>query len=102
VGDLEAYPHPQTWDAPGVTPRIAAQHSQFLFSAVGSGNTGSLRIAETPKAFLPIAISPMFKQNALAMLSDQFDIRYSTLFPDIYGFGHVHGANYGQYENERW
>lgn len=102
VADLEDFPHPQTWDSPIVTARIAAQHSQFLYSAVGNDPRGSIRINRNARSFMPVAISPEFKAVALKLLSEQFDIRHSTLFPDIYGFCHLNSAKFSQFENERW
>lgn len=102
VEGLENYEHPQTWDAPLITPRIAAQHSQFLYSAVGNDVRGSLRISASPNSFLPISISPEFKAKSLTVLSEQFDIRHSTLFPDIHGFCYLNSTRFGQFDNDRW
>jgi len=102
VKDLGRYQHPQTWDSPVITPRIAAQHSQFLYSAIGEDGRGSLRIARNAKSLIAIAVSPDFKRAALRILSDQFDIRYSTLFPDIHGFCYLNGTRFGEFEHDRW
>lgn len=79
--NLDRHQHPQTWEPPQVSPRVAAQHSQFLYSAVSSHKMGSLSIDRSPGAFLAIAISPRLKRESLKILSSVFDIRHVTLFP---------------------
>lgn len=102
VQNLDKYQHPQTWEPPQVSPRVAAQHSQFLYSAVSSDKTGSLSIHRSPGAFLVIAISPRLKRETLTILSEVFDIRYVTLFPDLDGFGFANSYRFGQWDVHRW
>lgn len=94
--------HPQTWQPPDVSPRIAAQHSQFLYSSISTAKTGSLCIESAPGALLIIAISPALKRNCLRVLSEVFDIRRATLFPDIDGFGRDNAWNIPRGSNYRW
>ena len=102
VQDLDKYQHPQTWEPPQVSPRVAAQHSQFLYSSVSSDKTGSLSIDRTPGAFLAIAISPRLKRESLTILSEVFDIRHVTLFPDLDGFGFANSYQFRQWDPYRW
>lgn len=102
VADLAEFHHPQTWEPPVVTPRVAAQHSQFLYSAVSADPRGTLWLDDDPGSFLAIGASPEFKAVALTSLSRTFDIRHQTLFPDIGGFCHVNSTYFGVYELSRW
>lgn len=92
VKDLARYPHPQTWSPPLVSPRVAAQHSQFLYSRVAERGADSIEISSAPNAFLPIAISPKLKRECMRLLLEVFDIRQATLFPDLTGFCDVNSA----------
>jgi hypothetical protein len=102
IKDLTKFSHPQTWQPPAVSPRIAAQHSQLLYSAVSTQKTGSLFISEKPGALLAIAISPEMKKSLLLILSEVFDIRHITLFPDIDGFGKANAHEVGRWDSYRW
>lgn len=94
--------HPQTWQPPDVSSRIAAQHSQFLFSSFSTSKTGSLCIDPSPGSLLVLAISPSLKRSCLRILSEVFDIRRATLFPDIDGFGRDNAWNIPRGSNYRW
>lgn len=100
--ELEEYRHPQTWEPPIVSRRIAAQHSQFLYSAVSDQKTGSLWIKAEPDSYVAVAISPTMKELCVRILSDIFDIRQETLFPDIDGFGAANSHNIGRWDTHRW
>ncbi len=102
VQDVQDSKYPQTWQPPDVSPRIAAQHSQFLYSSVSSDKRGSLSIDQSPNAILVIAISPTLKRESLKILSEVFDIRHLTLFPDIDGFGSANSYQIGQWDSYRW
>jgi hypothetical protein len=102
MDSIEVHQHPQTWEPPIITPRIAAQHAQFLYSAVSRDPRGSLWIAGDDGALLAFAISPELKAKTLQILSDTFDIRYSTLFPDLQGFCHLNSTRFGEDYDERW
>lgn len=100
--DLEQFEHPQTWQPPVVSKRIAAQSAQFLYSSVSNSKMGSLRIEEEQSSFIAMAIEPKLKNELLEVLSGSFDIRHLTLFPDIDGFGYANSYRYPQYESQRW
>lgn len=100
--DLEALKHPQTWEPPVVSPRIAAQRSQFLYSVVSKQRTGSLWFDESEESYMAIALSPSMKSKSLKILSEVFDIRYETLFPDLDGFGAANSHRIGQWAPYRW
>ncbi|HYI64116.1 MAG TPA: FRG domain-containing protein [Allosphingosinicella sp.] len=102
IGDLGRYRHPQTWEPPNVTPRIAAQHSQFLYSSISSDPRGSLWFEECTPRMLVIAVKPRLKAPFLKALSEAFDIRDLTLFPDIFGFATANSASHTQFDYARW
>ena len=90
------------WQPPVVSKRIASQNAQFLFSLVVDNPIGSLVISKKPDSYIAINITPSLKKKALVDLSETFDIRHLTLFPDIDGFGHVHSFRFGRFEHNRW
>jgi hypothetical protein len=100
--DDPKYKHTLTWEPPNVSPRVAAQHSQFLYSIVSTQKSGSLYIKESEGSYLAIAISPTMKAKAKEILSCVFDIRLSTLFPDLDGFGSANSYRNDQWSDERW
>jgi hypothetical protein len=94
--------HPQTWEPPVVSARIAAQHSQFIYSTIKPGLPhGSLAIEEL-EYLLVIRIQAQDKPTYLKVLSANFDITLLSLFPDIDGFGRAYGPSREQWANERW
>lgn len=102
MAGIAKFRHPQTWEPTAVSPRVAAQHSSFVYSAVSPSPTGSLAIDPSPEAFLAVAITPRFKQEVLQILSDVFDVRHVTLFPDIDGFGHANSYRFDRSNAYRW
>lgn len=100
--NLVQHDYPQTWEPPAVTPRIAAQHSQFVYSDVVNRPSGSLKLPNKPKEILVIALPPSLKQRFSTILSEVFDIRYLTLFPDIDGFGHANSFRFEKSSDYRW
>ena len=100
--NIDKYNHPQTWEPPSVSSRVAAQHSQFLFSAVSLSKQGSLAISPEPGALLAIAISPDLKAESLSILSEVYDILLITLFPDLDGFGMANSVHSERWSNYRW
>lgn len=102
VDKLTQYGSPQTWEPPSISPRVAAQRSQFLYSAITDSPLGSLKINDQQESMLGIAISPDMKSEFLHVLSGTFDVRGVSLFPDLDGFCDFNTASYGQYFNERW
>lgn len=87
IDQIKEYTHPQTWEPPFVTPRVAAQHSQFLYSGLSKSKNGSLMYENPIDRNLFIAISPKLKHELAIILRGTFDIHFQTLFPDIDGFG---------------
>ena len=102
MGDLIELDHPMTWEPTAVSPRVAAQHSQFLYSALSTDATGSLRLPKNEGATFVIAVDSELKASAKEVLIDVFDIRDLTMFPDIDGFGRVHSSGVGEYDVYRW
>lgn len=94
--------YPQTWAPTSVSSRIAAQHSQFLYSSISPSPQGSLWLKNEVKSFLAIGIKPKLKVNIKSILKEYFDIYHLTLFPDIDGFSHLNSFRYSEYENYRW
>lgn len=94
--------HPIAWSATGLTPRTAAQHSQFVYSAVSASPRGSIRIDESTDSLTVIALSPELKLHILRELKEAFDIHHYSLFPDIEGFAAGNCESREQYEMERW
>ena len=99
---LEKYDHPQTWEPPSVSPRVAAQHAQFLYSAVSHKPTGSLALTSKKNGLLVIAIPAAAKPKFAKILSEVFDIRYETLFPDLDGFGYANSHRFQPDSYARW
>lgn len=103
VKGLAEYEHAQTWEPSVVTPRIAAQHSQFLYSAVSSSPIGSLGLpVKIPGAVAFIAISPNLKQITIDLLRHSFDIHLKTLFPDVEGFSAANSYKISSKDMHRW
>lgn len=100
---LEKLNHPQIWQPPVVSKRIAAQGAQFLYSTVSNNKLGSLSLdVEDHEVYLAIGVTPQVKLELVELLNDTFDVRQLTLFPDIDGFGFAHSFNFHKYEHERW
>ena len=100
--DIKDLDYPQTWEPSVIDSRVAAQHSQFLYSRVSKKSTGSLEISENEDSRLCLAISPDLKEKSLDILNRIYDIRYITLFPDIEGFGYVYSQKTKQSDSYRW
>ncbi len=94
--------YPQTVEPPNVTPRAAAQHSQFLFSPVSMNPRGSLALPDKDGATLVVAITPELKKAAIDDLEALYSIRSTTLFPDLPGFAMSHGPDKSRREFMRW
>lgn len=99
---VEKLNHPMTWDPTGVTGRIDAQNSQFLYSKVSADKRGSLLMPSDQDSVLSIAISPKIKEQSLEVLEQVFNIRKATLFPDIDGFSSANACTEDQYTMYRW
>jgi hypothetical protein len=99
---LSKYQHPMTWEPSPNSPRVAAQHSQFLYSALCKEKTGSLVLPKQKDCVLAMAITPEVKTQASRVLSEVFDIRRATLFPDFDGFSFSRGPQCHPDEDHRW
>lgn len=99
----EGLKHPQTWEPPTVSKRVAAQHSQFVYSQIVEDQPiGSLALSNHEDKLLVVGIPAALKAGYLLYLERTFDITTQALFPDIDGFGTVHSHLRGVYANERW
>jgi hypothetical protein len=94
--------HPQTWEPPVVSSRIAAQHSQFLYSSIKPGLSHGSLVINGLNCLLAIRIPADNKHIYLQVLAGNFDITAVSLFPDIDGFGSAYGSASEQWANERW
>lgn len=100
---LESKKKLRTWEPTSVSPRIAAQHSQFLISPVVHAATGSVLIPdEDEESSLLIAIKPELKQIIRQWLIEVLDIRTVTLFPDLEGFSEANSVVVPLGEMYRW
>ncbi|WP_271079333.1 FRG domain-containing protein [Aurantiacibacter sp. MUD61] len=102
VAELGDQQYSWTWQPPDVSKRIAAQHSQFLYSSVKTQAHGSVGVDDDSNSMVAIAIEPDLKHQVLSVLSDTFDIRYPTLFPDLEGFCQSNSVRYSEYHFHRW
>lgn len=99
---LANFNHPQTWEPSVVSRRIAAQHSQFLYSRISNEAAGSLELPKDKDASLFIAISPVLKNESKVALMETYDIHEATLFPDLDGFAHSNRYSLSRGESHRW
>lgn len=102
VAKLDDSEYSQTWQPPEVSKRIAAQHSQFLYSSVKNQQHGSVGVDQKRDSLMAIAITPELKQASLKVLSETFDIRLPTLFPDLDGFCMSNSARFSEHHFARW
>ena len=100
--DVQNLDYPMTWEPPCITNRIAAQHSQFLYSALKDSKWGSLALSQNEENTYIFAIAPELKAVFIDILQEAFDIRYLTLFPDLDGFGQANSHQKSEYYNYRW
>lgn len=92
---------PVTWEPPGVSHRIAVQHSQFIYSAVSNKKSGSLCLPEE-RSYRLFEITPKLKNDCLQILTDVFDIEGLILFPDIDGFSKANAVSEDIDKMYRW
>jgi hypothetical protein len=102
VEELEDMDYPMTWEPPSITKRIAAQHSQFLYSSVKNDKRGSLALPKDDDITYIFAIPPSLKEKCLTILQEAYDIRHLTLFPDLDGFGQANSHEKYEFYNNRW
>lgn len=93
---------PITWESPGVSARIAAQHSQFIYSKVMKSPSGSLAFPSDKRAYRKFELSPELKEEALQVLFEVFDINKSNIFPDIDGFAQSNSVSEDIGRMHRW
>ena len=102
VEGLAKYDHALTWEPPSVSARIAAQHSQFIYSDVSEDERGSIVLGSDRERFLAIPITPELKKASLKILKETFDIREFTLFPDLDGFASHNSSRHPKFNYGRW
>lgn len=100
--DMQGRDYPYTWEPPIVSPRVAAQHSQFLISKVAESPSGSLCLPSDVDSTLVVAVSPKLKKIARDILICSFDIRTVTLFPDLDGFCDANSYRSDRKDMFRW
>ncbi|WP_263560116.1 FRG domain-containing protein [Paenibacillus polymyxa] len=101
VDGLSKFDHPLFVETPVVSKRIAAQHGVFLYSDYSMNPIGSLKLSPEKNRTLCIAISPKLKIIARKLLTEVFDIRAITLFPDLDGFALANSV-FSAEEAYRW
>jgi hypothetical protein len=94
--------HPQNYDPPRVSVRVAAQHSHFLYSPIVTEKTGSLALPKEEDATRLIAIVPDLKLECEQLLSEIYDIRREALFPDLDGFSIANSVHFDIKSAYRW
>lgn len=94
--------YPLTWEPPDVSPRIAAQHAQLLFSRLSKQPSGSLELPSEPGASLFIGLRPNLKAELREVLIETYDIRTVTLFPDLDGFCDANDWSISREDMDRW
>ncbi|MEN0095862.1 MAG: FRG domain-containing protein [Pedobacter sp.] len=99
IDDCNASDNIFTWEPPNVSSRIAAQHSQFLYSKITTDKRGSLVI---PEDTLFIAVQPELKVSLKAILEQAFDLWPLTMFPDVDGFGLANAYSVNPNAMSRW
>ena len=102
VKSIEKYNHSQVYESPSISPRIAAQHAQFLYSTVSNEPYSSLKLGDNKDYITFIAISPQLKKESLHILEMVYDYRTITLFPDLDGFGMANNFNIEPHRMSRW
>ena len=99
---LDETPGLYTWEPTAVSARVAAQHSQFVFSNYCDDPQGSLFLPPETGATLVLALSPELKAAARDLLVQTFDIRDITIFPDIDGFCRANAQSVDRWDMFRW
>jgi len=102
VGLAKDKDYPLTWEPMTISPRIAAQHSQLLFSQLSKAPSGSLELPRESGSTLIIALTPALKAAARAVLVEVYDIRAVTLFPDLDGFCDANACSVDIGDMYRW
>ncbi|CAH1608282.1 FRG domain-containing protein [Vibrio jasicida] len=93
---------PITWESPGVSARIASQHSQFIYSKVINSPSGSLAFPSEEGAYRKFELTPELKEEALDILFEVFDINKSNIFPDMDGFAQANSVSEDIGKMHRW
>ncbi|WP_083274100.1 FRG domain-containing protein [Exiguobacterium aurantiacum] len=85
-----------------VSQRISAQHAIFLYSDVLSNSKGSFKFPQNLSANIFIAISPQMKKKLRKLLTEVFDIRTETIYPDLDGFSLANNSVTSDSDIWRW
>jgi hypothetical protein len=102
VEDIKERNYPSTWEPTTVSPRVAAQHSQFLYSRITDSPMGSLCLSDKADGGFIMAINTMLKREARKVLIKMFDIHTKTLFPDLDGFCVANNYQTARGDMYRW
>jgi len=90
---LDKLKYPLTWEPSAVSPRVAAQHSSFVFGTVESRPYGTLALpTEHSDGVVAIGVDSALKKDALTFLARTLDVRGMSMFPDLDGFGAAFGV----------
>ncbi|HGS5286114.1 FRG domain-containing protein [Vibrio cholerae] len=100
VDDLHS--DPMTWESPSVSGRIAAQHSQFIYSKIIQSPAGSLAFPSDERAYRKFELTPTLKEEAVEVLFEVFDISKSNIFPDMDGFAQSNSVSEDINKMHRW
>lgn len=100
VSELESCNNSLTCVSSKVSERISAQNSQFIYSKLTNDLKGSVVFPED-KHLLIFKIPKESKSKIKKDLSEYFDIRHETIFPDLEGFCLANSSKF-KYFNDRW
>jgi hypothetical protein len=79
---------PCSWTPTGVTTRVSAQHSQFLFGLHQQLPYGTLALpTDELNGVLVMSITAALKPQVANFLRNALDITSLSMFPDLPGFG---------------
>ena len=102
IGAASKHNHPQTWDPPAVSKRVAAQHSQFVYSRIQFGQSFGTLALESSSHLIVFRVTRAQKITYLRQLKSTFDISAESMFPDLEGFCVQHSHKYSQFSASRW
>lgn len=88
------------WQPTDVSSRVAAQHSQLLFSGFVDEPHGSVALPSHSEAVVAIDIPAGLKPAILRFLKNALDIRHLSMFPDLQGFSESYATD--RSDDDRW